>query len=44
MLITPLSKDFLVPDYLSADAFNLQKLFILTLAIVGRAFTFREEC
>ena len=44
MFINPLSKDILVPDYLSSEMFVFQKIFFVLAACFIRAFTFREEC
>jgi hypothetical protein len=44
MFINPLSKDLVVPDYISSGMFDFQKFFVVIIAIGVRAFTFREEC
>lgn len=44
LFINPLSKDILVPDYISPATFTLQKIFTVLMSIIFRAFTFRDEC
>ena len=44
MFINPLSKDILVPEYISAGTYTLQKIFVVLMSLIFRAFTFREEC
>ena len=44
LFTNPMSKDLLVPEYVSADTYTILKIFVLILCLIFRTLTFREEC
>lgn len=43
MFIDPLARKYIVPNFLSEEVFAAQRLFLVFIACLIRAFTFREE-
>ena len=44
IFINPLSKDLIVPEYISAETYTVLKIFVVILCLIFRTLTFREEC
>ena len=43
LFIDPLGRKYIVPEYLSEEVYSGQRMFLIFIVCLFRAFTFREE-